>query len=334
MAVGTYTSFNIIEDQFYGGMNDIIARETNAFNGASANAIRLVNLASLGNFREESYFSQISSLISRRDITSTSDATDNPLASDVMKHVKVNRKLGPIANTIDSLKKIGISNERMSFLVGQQAAKAKLVDWLDTLLLCGVTALSKTTSGGPTGNGSFLDLSGSASNTLTYARLIQGLKLMGDAGKDTVAWVMHSKAYYDLMETNVGVATDRVAGATIYEGTAGTMGKPVVVTDSTDLIKTDGISSGVDSYYTMGLTVDALVALDSEEDTIVGDMITGKENLIFRIQGEHAYNVEVKGYSYTDTGINPADAALGTAANWTLKMNSIKSCGGFVVEHA
>lgn len=334
MAIGKYSDFNIIQEQFYGGMNDVIARNTNAFNGASAGAIRLVGRGALGNFMEESYFSQISGLISRRDITSVASVTDLAFASDVMKYVKVNRKLGPIANTIDSLRKIGINSERMSFYVGQQAGQAKLVDWLDTLLLCGVTALAKTTSGGPSGLGSFLDKSASASNTMQYDYLIDGLKLFGDAGNDVAAWVMHSKAFYDLMKTNVDVATDRVAGATIYQGTAGTLGRPVVVTDSAKLVNTDGITSGIDSYYTLGLTRDGLVAFDSEEDQIVGDTVTGLENLVYRIQGEHAYNVQVKGLSYTNAGINPADAALGTGSNWTLKMTSVKSTGGFVIEHA
>lgn len=334
MATGKYSDFNIIEEQFYGGMNDVIARNTAAFNGASNNAIRLVGRGAIGNFMEESFFTQMSGLVSRRDITSVSAATDIAFASDVQKYVKVNRKLGPVANTLDSLRKIGINSERMSFFVGQQAGQAKLVDWLDTLLVSGVTALAKTTSGGPSGNGSFLDKSSSASNTMQYSYLIDGLALFGDAGNDIAAWVMHSKAFYDLMKTNVSVATDRVAGATIYEGTAGTLGRPVIVTDSAKLINTDGITSGTDSYYTLGLTANGLVAFDSEEDIIVDDIVTGTENLIYRIQGEHAYNIQVKGLSYTNTGVNPADSALATAGNWTLKMTSVKSTGGFVIEHA
>lgn len=325
MAIGKYSDFKIYEEEFYGGMNDVIARNTAAFNGPSNNAIRLVRSNHAGNFLKEAYFTQISSLVARRDITSTAAATDAALASDEVISPKLARKF-MVANTLDSLKKIASSPEEFSFVVGEQVATAKMVDWLDTLLLCGVTAISKTAA-------SFADKTASGGSTLTYTYLIDGLTLMGDKSSRIVALAMHSKAYFDLMATNISTVIDRVAGATIYEGTVGTMGLPVVVTDSASLINTDGISSGTDSYYTVGLTENGLAAVESEETTVVSEIVTGLENLTFRAQGEHSFDVSVQGISYTDTGVNPADAALSTAGNWTLKRASVKSAAGFVIEH-
>lgn len=335
MAIGTYTSFRVYNDEFYGGMNETLEQNATAFNGASQNAIRLVTQAHKGHFHEDAFFTSIGSgLVSRRDISSTSAATDTPLASDTFIGPKLNRKVGPVANTIDSLRKIEISPERFSFLLGQQVAQAKLEDYLNTLITAGVACFLKTTSGGPSGLGSFIDKSGSASNILQYDYLAEGLQTFGDQQSRVVAWVMHSVAFLALIKESISIATDRVAGAAIYSGTAGTMGRPVIVTDSDNLIKADGISAGVDSYYTLGLTSDALVAMDSEEDEMVSDVVTGTENLVLRIQGEHAFNVGVKGFSYTSTTANPTNTAVGTGSNWTLKVDSVKSTGGFIIEHA
>ena len=323
---GVYSDFKIYEEEFYGGVNDVIARETNVFNGASANAIRLVGRQHVGNFLKEAYYAQISNLVTRRDITSTASVTDDELTSDEVISPKLNRRF-QVANTGDSLKKIGSDPREFSFILGEQVGKAKMVDWVDTLLLCGVTAIGKTAA-------SFYNKGSNAANTMRYDYLIEGMKLMGDQANRVQALVMHSKAYYDLMKTNIDVATDRVAGATIYQGTTGTLGLPVVVTDSASLINTDGVTSGTDSYYTLLLVENGVAALESETDTVIGEWVTGLENLVYRVQGEHAYDASVQGISYTDSGVNPADAALGTGSNWTLKRASIKSAAGVLIEHA
>lgn len=323
---GIFSDFKIYEDEFYGGMNDVIARNTVAFNGASSNAIQLVRNEHVGNFRKEAYFAQISNLVTRRDITSTAAVTDDELTSDEVIQPKLNRRF-QVANTVDSLRKIGSDMREFSFVLGEQVAEEKMVDWLDTALLCGVTGVRKTAA-------SFYNKGSNASNLLVVNYLIDGKRLMGDKAGKLVAWVMHSKAFFDLMKQQAANITDRLAGATIYEGTVGTLGLPVVVTDSPSLINTDGVTSGTDSYYTMGLVAGGLQVMESETDMVYGDIVTGRENLQYRVQGEHAYDVGVMGVSYTASTINPADAALGTTSNWTLKRASIKSAAGIVIEHA
>lgn len=323
---GIFSDFTIYEEEFYGGMNDVIARNTTAFNGASANAIRLVQQAHVGNFLKEAYFAQIANLVTRRDITSTAAVTDDELTSSEVISPKLNRRF-QVANTLDSLKKIGSDPREFSFILGEQVGQAKMVDWLDTVLSCGVTAVGKTAA-------SFYNKGSNASNTMQYNYLIEAMKLMGDQSSRIKALAMHSKAYFDLMKTNITTVTDRVAGATIYEGTVGTLGLPVVVTDSASLINTDGVTSGTDSYYTMLLSENALSVLESETESVVGEFVTGNENLLYRVQGEHAYDASVMGISYTSSTANATDAALATAGNWTLKRASVKSAAGIVIEHA
>lgn len=321
MATGVYTDFQIYQDEYYTAMNETLQQETEAFNAASANAIRLVADQHEGHFRKEAFFKQISSLIARRDISSTADDADAKLESGEKISVKVNRKY-QVANTLDSLRKIASDQEEFSILLGEQVAKAKAADYLNTALIAAKVNLINN-------SGVYVNKTSDTSPNMEYQYLIDMLAKFGDAGKDIVAWVMHSGPFYHLMGESLSTVIDRVAGATIYEGTVGTLGKPVVVTDSSALVNSDGGSSpDTDAYYTFGLTTDGLFVIESEEDTVVTDTVTGKENLIIRIQGEHAFDVGVRGYSYDGGTINPTDANLGNSSNWSKVASDDKLTAG------
>lgn len=331
MAVGTASGFVIHEDEYYMGMTEVLQQNTDVFNGASRDGIRLVAGQSEGHFQKEAFFKEIASLVTRRDITSTAAVADGALGSAEVVSPKVNRKVGPIANTLDSLKKIASDEREFSLLLGQQVGKAKLVDYVETLLKSGVAALSGVTTGGPSGSGlHYKNIA--AGEVLTLQKLNSAFSYFGDARERIVCLVMHSLKYADIVSQQLDIACDSVAGATIYNGTVGTLNRPVIVTDSPSLIKPDGVALGTDSYYTLALTPDALVAQDSEQDTMVSDLVTGAENLFIRIQGEHAYNVKLKGFSYAGATANPTDAALATTANWAKAFTDVKALAGVLIE--
>jgi len=333
MAINTRSNLQIYDDQFYGGMNEVLEQMGNAFNEQSRGAIRLITERSIGAFKEEAFFQSIGSgLVSRRDGTTLTDATHLGLASAALKNPKLLRKVGPASNTLDSFKAIGSNRQRFSFLLGQQVAVAKQLDFLNTILTAGVACGLKNTTGGPSGVGTYINKVG-VGNTLQHSYMIEALAAFGDQSQRAVCWVGRSPGFFKLMGQQVDIASDRVGGATIYEGTVGTFGLPFVVTDSPSLVKTDGIAASDDSNYTLLLTESALAVLESEEVDMFIDIPLGKENLYVTVQGEHAYNASVKGYSYTGAGENPTDAALGTGTNWTNQMADIKSTGVVVIEH-
>ena len=84
------------------------------------------------------------------------------------------------------------------------------------------------------------------------------------------------------------------------------------------------------TYNVLGLVGDAVVATESEEREVVSEVITGKENLLFRVQGEYAFNLECKGMAWdiTNGGANPADTAIATSTNWDKKATSDKDLPG------
>ena len=82
--IGTETNFVIYNAQFWGGVVETLQQNTEAFNAASQNAVRLVTRSILGDFERESFLKSTASLISRRDITATTTVADNNLAAAEM----------------------------------------------------------------------------------------------------------------------------------------------------------------------------------------------------------------------------------------------------------
>jgi hypothetical protein len=328
MAIGKASDFTIYQDEMRGAIVERLTQSSDHFNTAGG-AIRLSTISRRGEYAKESFFANIANLVTRRDTTSVSAATDLASTMEEIISVKVNRKVGPLAQTLDAFRKVQMSagEDSLSFLIGTQIAKAMEVDMLDSALRTGVAALANQAN-------VTHDISAeSPSNTITTDDLVQGLAKFGDAGQNVTAWVMHSKVWYDLMRHQIGTSAngDIVAGVTLQQGSPLTLNRPVIVTDSTALIDDQ---SPDDFYYTMGLTANGLVVENSEEETMATDLVTGLENLVVRLQGEFAYNLGVKGFKWdtANGGANPNDAALGTGSNWDAAFQSHKDYAGVLVK--
>jgi hypothetical protein len=320
MTASTKDTFEIYQDQFHSGYTETLVQETNIFNEASRGAIRLVTQAKLGDFAKESFFQTISGLVSRRDISSVSAAGDLDLTSDEIASVKINRKIGPVLKTLDALRKIGSSEAELSFVLGQQFAKAVAVDMVNSAIRALVAALSQNSA-------LLYDYSGTGK--MTHTVLSNGKGKFGDAMGKIACWVMYSKVYTDLEVQALSDKITNVADVLITQGTLATLGLPTIITDSAPL----KVAGTPDHYNTLGLVPGAAVVTESEERRIVTQMVTGLENLAVRLQGELAYNLGVKGYTYdyADGGANPVDADVATAAHWDKVAADDRDCAGVVI---
>lgn len=327
MAIGLASNFQIYQEQINGGFVEELAQNTAAFNAASANAIRLITDRKRGEYEQTSFFENVTSLITRRDLTSVSSATDQALTQDEFVSVKLARKIGPIANTLDSFRKVarGANDQALSFLLGTQIAKAIQADMLNSALRAARNGLDNQTNNTFTTAG--------ATQTIETTDLVEGLNLFGDQAQRIVLWVMHSKVFYDLVKEQIGLAITNVADVNIVTGMPITLGRPVLVTDSAALIDT-GSPTGDDDYYTLGLVRDGVTVEDSEEETIHTELVSGLENLVVRLQGEFAYNLGLKGFKWdvTNGGANPTDATVATGTNWDSVMDSAKDLAGVVIQ--
>lgn len=338
MAIGTKSNFIINNPFLYTGYTETLTQFSNAFNAQSNGCLTLSSESLRGEYTEETFFQNISGLVARRDPTSVSAATDKSLDQAKIVEVKLNRKVGPVATTYDSFRKIGMGGnslpdadhsgsgiDTLDMVIGQQTAKAVQVEMINTLLAALVAALSAQTGLTFTDTG----------DALETVDLVDGLAKMGDAaGNNVRLWVMHSKPFYDLVKNQITSNLDGVTGFVTATASPITLNRPVLVIDSPALVKVDGVSAGVDMYTILGLGLNAGHAIDSEDMMLASQLITGLENLAVRLQGEYSYNIGLRGFSYDQAngGVNPSDAALATATNWDKAYASIKDLGGVVIQ--
>lgn len=321
-AIGKYTDMVIYQEEFQTGQVEAVTQFLGVFNEASRGAIRLVPNALKGHYSKQAFFKDIADLVTRRDISSVADATILPMTQDEVIGVKINRKIGPVSQTLDAIKKAGLSEADASRAFGQLAGTRKMKDMLNTALIALETAIQAVTANN-------LDITGETTKTASTAALNRTLAKFGDASQDIVCWLMHSKPHFDvvgaLIAQNVTGLTDVV---TIQGAIPAMMGRPGIVTDSPAL--TDANGSLTDTYNTLGLVAGACVVEESEAETFYTDIISGKENLARLFQAEYAYNITIKGHKWdtANGGINPTNGALGTTTNWDKVASDDKLCAG------
>lgn len=322
MAIGKASDFVIYDEQVHGGFIETLVQNTDAFNAASNGTIRFSTNRKKGDYDYEAFIQNIAGIVGRRDATSTATKADKAVAMAEMISVKLNRGIGPIAQTLDAFRKVGAQANvnSLSFLIGSQIAKAMSQEWLDTSLSALVASigaqgtLTESITTGTTG-------------TITTTSLVDALAKRGDAAGDVVLWVMHSKAYYDLVKEQIGANITNISNFNIATASPVTLNRPVLVTDSAALLDT-----GV--YSTLGLVQGAAVIEDSEEEIMHAELVTGLENLVVRLQGEYAYNLGIKGtkWDVAAGGANPNAAAVATGSNWDKVVGDVKNMGGVVLK--
>lgn len=325
MSIGKASDFVIYPEQFWGGVVETLQQYSEGFNGASSNALRLVTRGIKGDYEKESFVKSTANLISRRDTTSVGSVTDIALTQGELIGVKVNRKIGPVAQTLDAFKKISVDPGEMSVMLGQQVGKAIAIDYINVALNAGTAAITTVAALN-------YDETGSSTKTLQHSTLVNGLSKFGDASSRIVCWVMHSKNYFDLMKQSLSDKVFEVAGVTIYQGTVATFNRPTLVIDSPSLL--DSVGTGTQTYRVLGLVENAVEVAESEERNIVSDIITGLENLVMRYQGEYAFNLRVKGcqWDVTNGAANPSDTNIGTGSNWDKIVSDNKLMPGISVK--
>lgn len=325
MAIGTKSNVKIYDPRTQGGYRERVAQTTEMFNAASRGCITLSSATKAGEFDIEAFFAKnAGSSVARRDPTAVTAVADQLIGQDEFAAVKLNRRIGPFALTLDSMRKAGfdVSNEgAAAFALGEWAAMDAMQDRLNIAL----AAIRASIAGEATLTHDISALTGGA-QYLQADAFINAVQKMGDASSNIIAWVTHSAPVTKLLSGQVTGNVTGVASVVMQDGTPATLGRPLLVTDSPSLV------SGSD-YFVLGLTAGAVEVEDTEEEIIISELALGLENIVNRMQGEYAFNLKVKGAAWdTTAGANPTDGAVGTSANWLKKVNSVKNMGGVLIK--
>ena len=310
MATGLHSDAVIRDALFEAGFIEGVGQNTNAFNEASNGAIRLVSQMERGFYSKRRFFDTLSSIISRRDLTSVAAGTGVKPTMDEIISVKLFRNAGPVDYTEGLFRTMaGMDLDEFSFELGGEVARYAVKDYLNSAVIAATAALSQETS---------TLVHDATDGNLAFTDLNTGFGKMGDAQMNFAALLMHSKHLNDLIADGLAnYVVENVAGSMIVTGAVQAMGRPIIVTDSPALVVTDGVTSGEDAYVALGLMPGAIVVTESEELS-VAQYFLDRQQITRRFHGEHAFNVEIKGYKW-DTGNggnNPTDANLGTSDYW------------------
>lgn len=328
---GTAEDFKIYNLEFFSGMTEAIEQAAIQMNEGSQNTLVMRSNLHKGDFVKQSFFNRVEGLISRRDNFSTAPVNDLEMTQGELVAVKVNNRIGPVAQTIDAYKKISLDPRLMSFQLGSQYGEDHVLDMVNSSILATATAMGTVPA-------MVVDIAGSnaTTKTLTHLNLVKGMAAMGDRASRVRALVMHSKSFFDLVGDSIAQQITNVADVTIYTGTTGSLGRPILVTDSpalevVEMVGEEGEEvATVVGYRVLGLTEGAVEVAQSEDNTIVSDMVTGLESLVMRYQGETAHTIGVKGFAW-DGSRNPDDSQLGAGGNWDYVYATHKNGPGFMM---
>lgn len=325
MASSLASNFKYLDEMFYSGVIEAISQNIDVFNEASNGAIIMGSDRKLGDYFYSSFFDQ-NSAVSRRDNTSTSSAVAVALTMDNEIDVKCLGKFLQDA-ALDAIKKAiarGSSVEELNFIMGRQYAMQKMKYMVNFAM--------KAAHAGITGQATNVyNNTSSSTTTLTHSALVKGMAKLGDKAQDIAAWVMHSKAYYDLVGNAITDKITNVADRAIYGASPGTLGRPVVIVDDDALVDDSGSTT---YYYSLGLVPAGVRVIESEEENIVSEIVTGNEQLLHRLQAEFAFNLGLKGLKWDTSsgGANPTAATVATTTNWDLAVDSYKHIAGVAIK--
>lgn len=294
---------------------ETIMQNVEAFTAGTNGAITLSTEMISGDMLEYSMLAEIANLVGSRDIAVGTAAAVKTIDSRDENTIKVYWGTGAIEFKLVDAKRYGSDSAGFSAAIGEQIGKA-IVQYALNLGISAVRASIETQATLVTGDGT---------GVVTHTLLNSGLKPFGDARESIVAFVMNGATFTDLIGSALGSGGADVAYGAIYSGQTGTLNRPVFVTDSAGLSMTAGTA-------VLGLTRDAVRIIESEAREFVSELVSGRENLVWRIQSEGSFALNVKGYSWKKaSGTNPSMATVGTKANWEKKATDVKSTAGVII---
>jgi hypothetical protein len=321
MAIGTQSDWKIYDEFFRTGQMEAAVSANNLFGPALSGALQLRTEAMRGNYRYRSHLKEISGVIVHRNPVTVTSATRLAPTEDEHIAVKIHRTYGPVSFTSSQLRKVGTTPQAMSLALGRDYETRKLKDMVFTTILALESAITDVSALN-------YDATGDSPATMTPSGLLRAFQKFGDASEQIVAVLAHSTPWFDFSRHLV--ATDKVD--TVYTGLIRAMdvpsfGRRFGVIDSPALF--DGSGSGL-THNILGLVEGAGLCIETNQEEIAFDRITGLVNLIWDFQAEYEFAIELKGYKWDvgNGGANPTDGTLGTTGNWDKVASQDKNTAG------
>jgi uncharacterized protein YjdB len=311
MATTVNSDLIIYNDEAQTAYLERVQDNLDVFNSSSNGAIVLDNELIEGDFRKRAFY-KLNGSLEHRDVNSDAKVPGKKISAGEAVGVKAPWKYGPYQTTEEAFKRRGRPVDEFSQIIGQDVADATLEGFIQY-----ATAGLRAAIGSNSNMVVEANIATDGKKTLT-----RGMRKFGDKFGRIALWVMHSSAYFDIVDEAITNKIYEEAGVVIYGGLPGTLGKPVLVTDT----------APADVIF--GLVSNAVVITESQAPGFRSYDINDEENLAIGYRAEGVVNIDVLGYSWIETagGSNPTLAAVGTAANWVKHAGSDKVTAGVMIE--
>jgi len=310
MATTVNSDLIIYNDEAQTAYLERVQDNLDIFNASSNGAMVLDNELIEGDFRKRALY-KLNGSLEHRDVNSEGKVTAKKISAGEAVGVKAPWKYGPYQTTEEAFKRRGRPVEEFSQIVGADVADATLEGFIQY-----------ATAGLRAAIGSNPDMVVSANiETDGKKTLTRGMRKFGDKFGRIALWVMHSSAYFDIVDEAITNKIYEEAGVVIYGGLPGTLGKPVLVTDTAP------------SDVIFGLLPNAVVITESQAPGFRSYEVNDEVNLGIGYRAEGTVNIDVLGYSWKESagGANPTLAAVGSAANWAKHAGSDKVTAGVMI---
>lgn len=313
----------VFSEYAYSTMTEMQDQQVQLFNAATRGGLIMQTGNHQGDYSDEAIWAKISGLVRRRNAYGSGAVTEKVLEHLVDTSVKVAAGTQPVRIDPGMLKWIQRSPEEAGVVVGRQMAEDSIADMLNTAILCYAAAIGQVTS---------VNYDHTGVGPMSLIALNKGAAKFGDRASALVAWVLHSKSAFDIYGEALTNANRLFVFGNVRVIEDG-FGRPLVVTDSPNLVIPDGGGAGTDHYRALGLTPGAVMVSQNGDFTDNVETKNGDENIIRTYQAEWSYNVGVQGFAWdkTNGGKSPTDAALGTSTNWDRYATSDKDLAGVMV---
>jgi len=310
MATTVNSDLIIYNDEAQTAYLERIQDNLDVFNASSNGAIVLDNELIQGDFRKRAFY-KLGGGLEHRDVNSEAKVNAKKIGAGEAVGVKAPWKYGPYQTTEEAFKRRGRPVEEFSQIIGADVADATIEGFIEY-----ATGALKAAIGSNAGMVVTANIETDGKKTLT-----RGMRKFGDKFGRIALWVMHSSAYFDIVDEAIANKVYEEAGVVIYGGLPGTLGKPVLVTDK----------APVDAIF--GLLPNAVVITESQAPGFRSYQVNDEENLAIGYRAEGTVNIDVLGYSWKEStgGSNPTLAAVGSAANWVKHSDSNKVTAGVMI---
>ena len=295
-----------------------------ALMGGPGSPIEVANdpvFAQEGQYLSRPIYKRISSLVTKRDLTSVSTVTDLELTGGDEKAVKMHKKIGGVARTLDASRVSRSHDEQLSAEIGRQAGEQAAVAVRDSILNAMIGAIAAIASTLHTRT----SWAAAARTNLSPEELQSFNNLFGDRQGLISDYITRSEPMGDMITNYLGRGVTGVADVQLRQRILkDTLGRNILAMDAAALTTAD---AGFDKYHTLAIGPGAIQMGYSLPLTVYPPFLdTSTEQVLVRWRADFDFWIGIRGMAYQSGvgGANPTDSVLATSSSWGVIYSDVR----------